>query len=114
MTDARFYFGTVCIQSGHATNRATAPGVWIPKMWVWEGAIDGTHTSSDILLKNDQNNKHFFHFGKVQFEIYFLIYFKHHRNRISNSPIKMFRNYIVCDHVHNWHPGANKFAQPRR
>ena len=38
------------LQSGHAT----APGVWILKMWGWEGAIDRTHTSSDILLKNDQ------------------------------------------------------------
>ena len=37
----------------------------------WEGAIDGTHTSSDILLKNDQNNKHDFHFDKRQLEIYF-------------------------------------------
>ena len=52
-TDARFYIWTVCIQSGHATNRATAPGVRIPKMCGWEGAIDATHTSSDILLKND-------------------------------------------------------------
>ena len=55
-TDAGFYIWTVCIQSGHATNRATAPGVWIPKIWE-EGAIDGTHKCSDILLKNDQNNK---------------------------------------------------------
>ena len=47
--DARVNIGTVCIQSGHATNGATAPGVWIPKMWGWEGAIDGTHKSSDIL-----------------------------------------------------------------
>ena len=44
---------TVCIQSGHANNRATVPGVWIPKMCGWEGAIDGTHTSSGIVLKND-------------------------------------------------------------
>ena len=50
-TDARFYIGSVCIQSGHATNRATTLGVRIPKMWVWEGAIDGIHTNSDILLK---------------------------------------------------------------
>ena len=49
----RFYICTVCTQSGHATNRATAPGVWIPKMFGWEGAIDGTHTSSDMVLKND-------------------------------------------------------------
>ena len=42
-TDARFYIWTVCIQSGHATNRATAPGVWIPQMCTWEGAIDGTN-----------------------------------------------------------------------
>ena len=53
MKDAKFYIWTVCIQSGHTTNRATGPGVWIPKMCGWEGAIDGTHTSSDILLKND-------------------------------------------------------------
>ena len=49
MKDGRedmFYIWTVCIQSGHATNRATAPGVW-------EGAIDGTHTISDMVLKND-------------------------------------------------------------
>ena len=39
-----------------ATNRATAPGDWIPKMLGLEGAIDGTHTCSDILLKNDQIN----------------------------------------------------------
>ena len=32
------YFA-VCIRSGHATNRATAPGVWIPKMCGWEGAM---------------------------------------------------------------------------
>ena len=51
--DARFYILTVCIQSGHATNRATARGVWIPKMCGWKGAIDGTHISSDIVLKND-------------------------------------------------------------
>ena len=30
------------------------------------GAIEGTHTSSDILLKNDQNNKHDYNFGKRQ------------------------------------------------
>ena len=29
------------------TNRATALCFWIPKMWGWEGAIDGTHTCSD-------------------------------------------------------------------
>ena len=28
-TDARVYIGTVCIQNGHATKRATASGVWI-------------------------------------------------------------------------------------
>ena len=67
----RVNIGTVCIQSGHATNGATAPGVWIPKMWGWEGAIDGTHKSSDIFLKNDQNNRHDFHFGKRRLEIYF-------------------------------------------
>ena len=59
--DARFYIiWTVCIQSGHA-----APGVWIQKCGGWEVAIDGTHTRSDILLKNDQNNKHDFHFDMV-------------------------------------------------
>ena len=52
-TDVMFYIWIVCIQSGHATNRATAPGVWIPKMCWLEGAIDGTHISSDIVLKND-------------------------------------------------------------
>ena len=62
---------TVCIQSGYATNRATAPGVWIPKIWGWEGAIYGTHKSSDIFLKNDLNNRHDFHFGKRRLEIYF-------------------------------------------
>ena len=36
-----------------------------------EGAIDGTHKSSDIFLKNDQNNRHDFHFGKRILEIYF-------------------------------------------
>ena len=56
----------LCINSGRATNRATAPGVWIPKMWGRKGAIDGTHRSSGILLKNDQYNKHEFHFGKRQ------------------------------------------------
>ena len=56
-TDAGFYIWSFCIQSGHATNRATAPGVWVPKIWGWEGAIDGTHTCLDILLKNGQNNK---------------------------------------------------------
>ena len=55
-------------------------GVWIPKMWVLEGAIDGTHTSSDVLLKNDHNNKHDYHFGKDHFKFIF-IDFKHHRNR---------------------------------
>ena len=33
---------------------------------------------------------------------------------LSKSPIKMYRNYTVCVHVHNLHPGANKFAPPRR
>ena len=46
-------------------------GVWIPKMWGWEGAIVGTHKSSDIFLKNDQNNRHDCHFGKRRLEIYF-------------------------------------------
>ena len=64
-------FGLFFIQSGHATNRATTPGVWIPKLCGWEGAIDGTHTSSDILLKNDYNYKHDYLFGKRQLEIYF-------------------------------------------
>ena len=48
--------------------------------WELEGAIDGTHTSSDFVLKNDQNNKYDFHFGKRQFEISFNGC-KHHRNR---------------------------------
>ena len=67
---ARFYIGTVCIQSGHATNRATALGFWILKTWMWNGEIDGTNTSLDILLKYYQNNKHDFHFDKEQFENY--------------------------------------------
>ena len=29
----RVYLGTDCIRSGHATNRATASAVWIPKTW---------------------------------------------------------------------------------
>ena len=33
---------------------------------------------------------------------------------LSKSPIKMYKNYTVCFHVHNLHPGANKFAPPRR
>ena len=33
---------------------------------------------------------------------------------LSKSPIKMYRNYTVCVHVHNLHPGANKFAPPRK
>ena len=39
---------------------------------------------------------------------------------LSKSPIKMYRNYTVCVHVHNLHqganlhPGANKFAPHRR
>ena len=70
-TGARFYIWTVCIQSRYATNRDPAPGVWIQKMLGWDGAIDGTHTSSDILSKNDQNNKHDFRFDKRQLEIYF-------------------------------------------
>ena len=70
-TNARFYLWTVCIQSGHATSRNTAPGVWIPKMCGWEGAIDGIHKSSDILLKNDLNYKYDFLFGKRQLENYF-------------------------------------------
>ena len=37
----------------------------------WEGAIDGTHTSSDILLKNDLNYKYDILFGKRQLENYF-------------------------------------------
>ena len=66
-----FYIWTVCIQSGHVTNRATAPGVWIPKICGWEGAIDATHTSSDMVLKNDKDNKHDILFDKRQLEIYF-------------------------------------------
>ena len=31
-----------------------------------------------------------------------------------NLRIKMYRNYTVCVHVHNLHPGANLFAPPRR
>ena len=38
----------------------------------WEGAIDGTHISSDIVLKNDLNNKRDICFNKRQLEIYFL------------------------------------------
>ena len=49
----RFCIWTVCIQSGHATNRATAPCDWIPKLCGWVGAIDGTHTSSNMVFKND-------------------------------------------------------------
>ena len=40
-------------------------------MFGWEGAIDGTHTSSDILLKNDLNYIYDFLFGKRQLENYF-------------------------------------------
>ena len=56
MTDRGSIFGLLAykaIQSGHATNRATAAGVWIPKMCGWKGAIDDTHTSSDMVLKKD-------------------------------------------------------------
>ena len=35
------------------------------------GVIDCTHASSDVLLKNDQNNTNDYHFGKRQLEIYF-------------------------------------------
>ena len=41
------------------------------KMCGWEGAIDGTHTSSYIVLKNDSNNKHDILFDKKKLEIYF-------------------------------------------
>ena len=51
-----------------ATKRASEPGVWIPKMWGREGRLDGTHTISDFVLKNDQNNKYDFHFCKRQFK----------------------------------------------
>ena len=57
-------------------------------------------------------------FSKKQTYNLFLIDFTQHRNRkclpVSKSPIKMYRNYTVCVHVHNLHPGANKFAPPRR
>ena len=69
----RFYIGTVCIQSGRATNQATVLGVWIPKMWVWEGAIDVSHKT----IVNNQNIKVDF---QNNFEFIF-IDFKHHRNR---------------------------------
>ena len=48
-------------------------------MWMG-GAIDGTHTSSDIVLKNDQNNKHDILFDKKTTFNLFLIDFKQHRN----------------------------------
>ena len=50
-------FGLFAYKVDMPTNRATAPGDWIQEMCGLEGAIDGTHTCSDILLKNDQNNK---------------------------------------------------------
>ena len=37
--EERYYNWAVCIQSGHATNPATAPGVWIQKN-VWVGGGD--------------------------------------------------------------------------
>ena len=90
----------------------------------WEGAIDGTHTSLDILLKNDCNNKHDFLFVKRQLEIYFNGFLNNivlgNACHLSKSTFKMYRNFTVCVHVRNLHlganlpPGANKFAPPRR
>ena len=58
----------------------------------WEGAIDGTYTSSDMVLKNDKNNKHDTLFDKRQLEIYFqsILYniVKENACHLSKSPIK--------------------------
>ena len=57
MKDGREVLYLDCLHKNeHANNRATAPGVWIPKMCGWEGVIDVTHISLDIVLKNDKNN----------------------------------------------------------
>ena len=32
----------------------------------------------------------------------------------TRFPIKMYRNLTFCVHMHNLHPGANKFATPRK
>ena len=53
---ARFYIGTVCIQNGHATNRATALGVGFQTCGCGRGR--SMVPMQDILLKNDQNEKH--------------------------------------------------------
>ena len=99
------------------------PGVWILKMCGWEEAIDGTHTSSDIVLKNDLNNKYDIRFDKRQLEIYFQSILNNivieNTCHLSKSPIIMYRNYTVCVHVHNLHrvqinlhhpEGRSKFA----
>ena len=33
---------------------------------------------------------------------------------ISKSPIETYRKYAFCVHMHNLHPGANKFAPSRK
>ena len=81
------------------------------------GPIDGTHTCSDILLKNDQNNKDDFILVKDNLKFIFLSNLNsiviENACYLSKSPIKMYRKYTVSIHVHNLHPGANKFAPPR-
>ena len=56
-------------------------------------AIDGTHTSSDFVLKNGQTNKYAFNFGKRQFEIILIDLNSiviENAFHLSKSPIKMF------------------------
>ena len=79
--------------------------VWISKMWGWEGA-----TCLDVLFKNDQSNKDDIILEKRQLEIYFYSNLNsiviENACHLSKSPIRMYKKYTVCVHVHNLHPGV--------
>ena len=74
-------------------------------MWGWEGA-----TCLDILFKNDQSNKDDIILEKRQLEIYFYSNLNsiviENACHLSKSPIRMYKKYTVCVHVHNLHPGV--------
>ena len=59
-----------------------------------------------------------FHFDKNNLKFIFISFktksYTAKLCNISKSPIETYRKYAFCVHMHNLHPGANKFALPRK
>ena len=59
-----------------------------------------------------------FHFDKNNLKFIFISFktksYAEKVCNISKSPIETYRKYTFCVHMHNLHPGANRFAPSRK